>query len=277
MLHAAEERSCIFFNQITSRRTAFMKNFSFFFLFFTCLIFHGPELSHAAAIEVQLTASDGHRIYGTFSKSEKVQADMGAVLLHMYRQTKESWDPLIPVLHDHGIHTLAIDMRGHGRSRFGPKGKDLERAVISRDPAIFNTMYRDALAAIDYLHKQKGIAQHKIALIGASVGCSVAIHTATVIHPPLGALVVMTPGKNYLGIPTMEHLRNWPAHLPLLILSSEEEAERGATALAQSLQGKGAELVLFEESDIHGTQMFGEVDGLETRLAGWLKDKLSVQ
>ena len=90
---------------------------------------------------------------------------------------------------------------------------------------------------------------------------------------PVAAVVLMTPGKEYLGIPTMGHIKNWPDK-PLLILTSSEEQQRGAAAIYAQLKNNGATLRVFEEEDIHGTNMFGEVDDVEQLIADWLADAM---
>jgi len=109
----------------------------------------------------------------------------------------------------------------------------------------------------------------KIVLVGASVGCSVAVHAVTSSSVKVDAVVLMTPGEKFLGIPTMDHIKSWPG-IPLLILSSEEEQERGAAAIYKKLQNNGAELKLFPQTDIHGTNMFGQVDKVEEFITQWL-------
>jgi alpha-beta hydrolase superfamily lysophospholipase len=185
----------------------------------------------------------------------------------MYGHTKESWAPLTSVLNDRGITTLAIDLRGHGESRYSPDGSDDRTKVENRDTDFFNTMHLDAQAALEHLENNEHIKAQKIALVGASVGCSIAIRTA--IDHPVAGVVVMTPGKEYLGIPTVEHIKKWPG-IPLLIMTSEEEAERGAEDIYAALQNKGAKLMVFQEEGIHGTNMFGEVDNIEQTIADWL-------
>jgi len=193
-----------------------------FALLAALLIFSRAE---AAPEKVVLTAADGYRITGSLTKGD---SGAGVVLLHMYGQSKESWQPLIEPLHARGITSLAIDMRGHGESRLDPAGNDDSKLVVARDPELFIQMHLDAEAAVRYLLAH-GIKPSKVGLVGASVGCSVAIQTVAEGKVPVAAVVVMTPGKDYLGIPTMRHIKNWPG-TPLLILTSREERNRGATA-----------------------------------------------
>lgn len=222
-----------------------------------------------ASEKVILTADDGYRITGNFTKAD---GKAGVVVLHMYRNDKESWQPLVEKLTARGITSLAIDMRGHGDSKLDPKGNDDSKRVLARDAKLFNRMHQDAEAAVRYL-LDKGIDPQRIGLIGASVGCSVAIHTVSENKVPVGAVVVMTPGKEYLGVPTMRHIKDWRGQ-PLFILTSKEEEERGAKAIYNQLKGKGAELRVFDEEDVHGTNMFGEVEGVEKMIAAWMAEKL---
>ena len=222
----------------------------------------------AAAENITLVAEDGYRIAAVLTEPERKPASpSGVVLIHMYRHTKESWNPLVNELTAHGITSLAIDLRGHGESRIASDGSDSSSRVMNRDPVFFNEMYRDAAAALNYLQKNRSIPPERTALVGASVGCSIAIRTA--IDHPVAGVVVMTPGRDYLGIPTMEHIRQWP-NIPLLILTSEEEADRGANSIYEALKDKGAELRVFDKERIHGTGMFGEVKGVEKKIADWL-------
>jgi pimeloyl-ACP methyl ester carboxylesterase len=245
--------------------------------FFLCLISLITVLccappGQAATDKVKLTAADGYRIAGILSRPDQGEGGLGVVLLHMYRQNKESWQPLVAELDRRGLVSLAIDMRGHGESSIGPGGDDSSR-VMERDPAFFNAMHLDAEAAVRYLIDQAGC--RKIGLVGASVGCSVAIDTAVRGQVPVHAVVVMTPGSDYLGISTLQHIENWPGR-PLLILSSSEEKERGADVIFRKLEKQGAELVIFAQTNIHGSNMFGRVDGVAGRIVSWLSGKLQL-
>ncbi len=223
----------------------------------------------AAPEKIVLTAADGYKITGSLMKGD---GGAGVVLLHMYRQDRQSWQPLIEQLSARGITSLAIDMRGHGESRLDPAENDDAGRVLAKDSAFFNKMHQDAEAAVRYLIDH-GIDPGRVGLVGASVGCSVAIHTVSARVEPVAAVVLMTPGKEYLGIPTMNHIKNWPGK-PLLILTSSEEQQRGAAAIYDHLKNNGATLRVFEEKNIHGTNMFGEVDNVENLIADWLAGAL---
>ncbi len=242
------------------------------FIRITVIFLLWSGVAHASSEKITLTTDDGYRISGLLTRPEKEADRAGVVLLHMYRNNKESWEALIQVLSAKGITSLAIDMRGHGESRLGPDGSDNQKKVLMRDSTFFNTMHMDAEAAVKYLQRIV-VKKRNIGLIGASVGCSVTIHTVVNNEVDISAVVVMTPGEKYLGVQTMNHIKKWPG-IPLFILSSKEEAYRGAKSIYNNLKNRGAELSLFDEEEIHGTYMFGEVDGVEILIADWIAEKL---
>jgi len=224
--------------------------------------------------EVTFTAADGYPLVATLNLPvDGTDIKIGAILLPMYRHTAESWHPLVQRLTAAGFTCLSMDLRGHGQSRFGPDGSDGAKKVEDREPQFFNRMYLDVAAAETWL-RTAAPQLEKMVLVGASVGCSVAVHAISGGAVQAAAAVLMTPGQNYLGIPTMQQLQTWPA-LPLLLLSSEEEQGRGAAAIYRQLQDRGAELKLFPQTGIHGTNMFGRVAGVEELITSWLVSRVS--
>jgi dienelactone hydrolase len=199
------------------------------------------------------------------------------VALPMYAHARATYAPMAAPINERGMALLALDLRGHGDS--AKQGdEDLSKKVEARDPALFNAMHADVEAAAAWLAKEKKTPKGKIGLLGASVGCSVAIDAAVRNPDEFAAVVCLTPGKNYLGVPTMDHVGKWPSGKPLLLVSSAAEASGGADPIMTKLDGKGAELkiVAAENPDksagpmeIHGTNMFGRVAVVEKNVADW--------
>ncbi len=225
--------------------------------------------------QVKLTAADGHPLAATLTMPEARSQEAGVVLLHMYRRDRRSWDPLVKVLAARGITVLAFDLRGHGGSRYGADGSDGQARVLGREADFFAAMHLDGAAALQYLLEVEQIAPHRLALVGASVGASIAIQTA-LTRPRLAGVVVMTPGEKYLGIPTLEHAAAWPG-IPLLILTSAEEAGRGAAELYRRLGTRDVALRTFPQTGVHGTDMLGRVTGVEWLVADWLTARIQEQ
>ena len=240
-------------------------------------------------VAVKMTAEDGQAVPGWYREAKPAGTKAGdeawrskahaVVFLHMYRSDHLAWAPILPVFEKLGVSTLTIDMRGHGENTRGPKGEDLAKSAVDRDEALFQAMYKDAFAAIALLEKQ-GFQRRHISLMGASVGCSVAIDAARRMDG-LGPVAVMTPGLNYLGVNTREQIKEWGTR-DLLILTSEEESGNGPAPLRDALRDayakrkasspKAADHLTYwqiEQTGIHGTRMFGKVEGIEQRIVDW--------
>jgi len=228
---------------------------------------------------VSFKTADGLTIAATYWPPATAPADAAPVVvaLPMYKQTRASYAPMVAPITGRGMGLLALDLRGHGDS--AKQGDaDLSKQVEARDAALFNAMHADVEAAVLWLAKEKKTPKGKIGLLGASVGCSVAIDAAVRSPDDFAAVVCLTPGKNYLGVPTMEHVENWPGGKPLLLVSSMPEASAGADAIKSKLDGKGAELKIVSAEnpgavagpmDLHGTNMFGRVAIVEKNVAEW--------
>lgn len=198
------------------------------------------------------------------------------VLFHMYKSHRFAWKPLFAHAEKYGLGVLAVDLRGHGESRM--QGKvDYGWKVNSRDAEVFRGMVHDAEAAMKWL-KKKGHPADKVVMMGASVGCSVALNY---LHAnpksKLAAAALLTPGKEYLGVPSMKHITAWGGR-PLLLTTSQEESDKGANQLYKALPDK-SKAVLFKlpQKKIHGTNMFGKVSGIEKRLAEWAAVQLGMR
>ncbi len=131
-----------------------MKKYMFFCLVFclsTQLLFAGERIS--------MRAEDGHPLVGTLSRPLPIRdLQTGVVLLPMYRSTRKSRQPLVEKLNRVGLTTLALDLRGHGNSRYDANGRDDAIRVINRDPLFFNAMYLDAAAAVLRLAEEMDVS-----------------------------------------------------------------------------------------------------------------------
>ena len=190
------------------------------------------------------------------------------ICVPMFRNRRQSYEPLVQPLLDKGINVLTLDTRGHGES-----APDLRPKAEGRDPELFRTMHKDVEAAIAFLAREKGCDPTRIGLVGASVGCSVVVDT-TVRHPDLvRAAVILTPGSNYLGVPTLEHLKRWPGTRIFTFCSFEEE--KTSAAVVKALEPyDGSNHMFFDGTGIHGTRMFGKVTGIEELIANFMESSL---
>lgn len=235
-----------------------------------------PKADEPAPKDVTIATDDGMQIAATFLAA-KEPGGAGVVLLHMFGSDRAAWGPVLKPLAARGISVLAIDLRGHGGS--AKQGKaDLAPRVQKRDPKLFAEMHRDAFAAVQWLAKEGKCDPKRIALVGASVGCSVAIDTARRHPADVAAVLCMSPGANYLGLDTLAHLKTFPADAPLLLLVHRDEIGVGAQKIADARPG--TRLVVYDDAPpadagaekawAHGTKMFGRLPLVEQTVASFV-------
>lgn len=228
-----------------------------------CLPQLGLAQNLPAAKPVTLNTFDGHTLFGDYYAPLMADVDAPVViLLHMYGHDRKSWAPLIPLMHDEGFAILAIDLRGHGESATEETAEQVER----RDSKLFRDMYQDLRAAYDWIATQKRVDRSRFALVGASVGGSVALRYAAKDRS-VDAIVALSPGANYLGLNSERDIRRIQGRKLLLIATGDER--RAAENLAARTQG--AKAVIFEHPAAHGTDMFGPVSGVEQRIVRFLR------
>lgn len=233
--------------------------------------------------DVSFQTSDGLTIAATYWPAATTSREPSPVViaLPMYAHDRTTYAPMVAPLTERGMSLLALDLRGHGGSAMQGKD-DLGVRVKARDPALFNAMHEDVAAAVAWLAREKKTPRGKIGLLGASVGCSVAIDAATRTPDEFAAVVCLSPGTNYLGVPTLEHVAKWPKGKPLLLVASPKEATTGAVPIQAAIADKRVEVRTVEggaDADasmaLHGTNMFGRAPDVERNVAEWLAYRLA--
>jgi alpha-beta hydrolase superfamily lysophospholipase len=138
----------------------------------------------AAGRPVTLAAADGTPLAGMFYDASPRPAP-AVVLVHMLGKSKEEWSIVAERLADAGIASLAIDLRGHGRSM--------------GDGSALATMVRDVRAALDWLAIQPAVRPDRLGVVGASLGASLAALAATEA-PAVRAIALISPSLDYRGL-----------------------------------------------------------------------------
>ena len=212
----------------------------------------------------RFATEDGVQIVGDYYPAAAQGPAPAVVLLHIYRSDRGAWRPLVPALHNAGFAVLAIDMRGHGEST-QPSSMQLRRRVIERDTAVFNDMHKDVAAAYGWLAKKPKVDLSQWGLIGASVGCSVALDYVT-RDRSVDSVVCLTPGEKYLGVDSVEDVRRIAGRSILLLATEGERKDSDILGRANA----SAMVRIVGPGVVHGTQMFGRVEGIEDRIAAFL-------
>ena len=128
-------------------------------------------------------------------------------------------------------------------------------------------MHFDIEAARRWLAGRDDIDPARVALIGASVGSSIALQYA-VGDRSVDVVVAMTPGTGYLGLDSttpISKLRN----RPMLLLATEYE--RKACDVLGRLNPE-ATVRIMGQMTAHGTRMFRALDGIEAIIVAFVKE-----
>jgi len=215
--------------------------------------------SAASAEVVTIKASDGTRLKADwFPPKSKKQPVM--LTFHMNKSDRTAWTPLQNVAIKEGVGLLNVDMRGDKKPA-QPTG-----AKEKKSPP----QWHMNVAAAHKFARRKGIKPHRIILVGAGIGCSAIIQWASTNHA-FAAAVLLSPGVQYSGIPSIQHIKKW-GDRPLLMVAAADEVETEANKLYKAMGNHRQGIVLaLPQKTVRGTQMLGKVRRLSERLIEWSK------
>jgi pimeloyl-ACP methyl ester carboxylesterase len=220
-------------------------------IFALCSLLFGAAV---AASPVTLTAEDGTRIHA--QPHMTAGATQGVVLVHMLGREHSDWRFLVDRLSSAKVSSIAIDLRGHGKS--DKAGTDLVNAD-------FLAMRQDVAAAATWL-RAHGVDQ--VSCVGASIGANLCAR-AGAADPQMVNLILLSPGLNYKGITSGDALAEY-GDRPVLIVAAEDDrfSARSAMHLEQLAKGQ-VHFELFTEAG-HGTRMLTRAPSLEGQIVSWL-------
>jgi formylglycine-generating enzyme required for sulfatase activity/pimeloyl-ACP methyl ester carboxylesterase len=161
--------------------------FAWAFLFLSLALASFASAQAPSRRVVELKAADGTRLQATYFPAAK--PGPGVLLIHQSNRDRKSWEPVGAQLASAGIHTLTLDLRGHGGSP-GTRSEKLSRAELRQqrrhDP-------EDIDLALAYLRSLPGVDRNVIGLGGAGVlGTLEAIDAARRDPKPVKSLVLMS-------------------------------------------------------------------------------------
>lgn len=214
---------------------------------------------------IELKTKDNFSIAGDYYAPSSASS-RGLLLLHMMPAARSSWRALAGKMQTAGFHVLAIDLRGHGESQYGPNGyRDF--SDVEHQASKF-----DVEAAAEFL-KSKGAAQ--LFLGGASIGANLSLqHLAE--HPEAGAAFLLSPGLDYRGVKTESFAKRLRSDQAVYFAASAEDMRssgQSAADMAETLYGLCAcrkELKKFDNAG-HGTTIFEREPAFMDIIVSWLK------
>lgn len=216
---------------------------------------------------ITLTTSDEQTIFANYYPGKVNDGGVPAViLLHMYRGDRTEYEPLIEPLHRAGFAIVALDLRGHGRSATRTTLSQVENG----DVELFKSMRLDVRAAYDWLAQQPKIDRSRLALVGAGVGADVALLYATEDRS-VDALVLLSPGTDDVGLDSAAALQRVRGRQILMLAADDPKEKTIMKALRKCAPQAQTDVV---KGDFHGTHMFGQIPGIEKRIAEYLKKNI---
>lgn len=175
-----------------------------------------------------------------------------AILIHMYPANRSSWKSFVPKLRDAGIAVLAYDIRGNGDST-KPAARKLAEAYKGKDPAFFQQAWMDVAGARSWIDRQDNLDPNRLVVVGASIGCSIALDYVSRTQTAR-AVVCLSPGTNYMGVDSLQHIRSCGS-IPILLISPEGEYE-AVEALAEAGGSRVKTAKYPGGREHHGTGLF---------------------
>jgi dienelactone hydrolase len=213
--------------------------------------------------DVDIKAADGVDLKGTYFSAGRSGPAM--LLLHQCNMDRHAWDGLAEDLANNGFHVLTVDFRGFGESG-GSKSTDPDTRAAER-----KKWPSDVDAAYDYLMKQNGVDQLRIAVGGASCGVTQSSDLAA-RHHEIRALMILSgqasdTAKAYIASDTS-----------LAVFGAASAGDTNAAKGIREAEGASKDpksvLKIYEGSE-HGVPMFAKNAELEPMIVRWLKAQLS--
>jgi len=212
----------------------------------------------AAGTRVSIAAADGVSIAGEFHEASSRPAP-AVLLVHMLSRSRADWGGLPDRLRDAGITVLAIDLRGHGQS--SGSAQDLQ------------VMIQDVRAAAQWLATRATVRGDQIAIVGASLGASLAL-LAAVGMPQVRAIALLSPSLDYRGLRTDSGLIKRLGARSIWLAASDQDPLALRTLRDMAAEPSGPREQHVSGALAHGTVLLDKDADLSRMLVDWLRRSL---
>jgi dienelactone hydrolase len=178
--------------------------------------------------EMSLTTPDNYVLTGTLTVPEGRGKHPVVILAHQFRADRTGWSPLVEKLNTRGLATLALDLRGHGRST--PQGQaavSITAAYMTASETVgFDQVPSDLALVASWVRKQKGVDGRYLGLAGSSEGAFAALLAANKVRPTV--ILVLSPlGAEAFGPGALDRMvaSTSRAHAALMSFSAVDDKE----------------------------------------------------
>ena len=213
--------------------------------------------------------------YAAESEATRRTTSSAVLLLHDCSHASEQYQPLMALLAEKGIHALAMDLRGFGKSvsdqyshqKVKLSAKDV--VTYQGEMAKLSVFWpADILAGFTYLRKKVG-DKAKIGILTAGCTARYGIELAESIR--ISGFVMVTPELSYSDKERYKNLFD----IPVYFISSVHHANTHQTAkeLYEWNGDKRSSMQLFK-GDRFGFRLIAHQPFLNQNIAGWLSHAL---
>ena len=212
----------------------------------------------AAGSPVRFVSTDGTTLTGEFFEAAN-RPSPGVVLVHMLSRHKGDWRGLPDRIRDAGITALTIDLRGHGGS--------------SGSAADLKEMIQDVRAAVRWLASRANVRPDAIAIVGASLGASLALLAAAEL-PQVRAIGLLSPSLDYRGLRTDTGLVKRLGSRSLWLAASIDDPLALRTLRDFAAESSGPREQMVSSAAAHGTMLLDRDGDVFRGLVDWLRRSL---
>ena len=214
--------------------------------------------AEAAGTRVSFPSTDGVSIAGEIYEAASRPAP-AVVLVHMLSRSRADWDGLPDRIRDAGITALAIDLRGHGQS--------------SGSAQELQPMIEDVRAATRWLASRPNVRADQIAIVGASLGASLALLAALEL-PQVRAIALLSPSLDYRGLRTDTGLIKRLGARSIWLAASDQDPLALRTLRDIAAEPSGPREQHVSSALAHGTVLLDKDGGVGRVLVDWLHRSL---
>ncbi len=218
------------------------------------------------AEEAVIIENDGWVLKGAYRFPQTRAIKPAALLLHSAAGDKSEYDVLSAALAARDVSSLALDLRGHGESINLGKFEE----PYADNLHINENVYRDVIAALEWLAAQPDVDANALAVVGASYSGEAAGFALREGGPKAVAYMMLSPGNfSDVSIAAAEASgARWqfirsenegPASKPHIDALFEALEEQGPSLERRVLSGSG-----------HATELFEARPELSDEMADWI-------
>lgn len=235
----------------------------------------GGDGPPAGGPEVTFAATDGLIVHGTVVAGSGSAPRPVVVLSHQLCSDRSEWSAAshdwVSAFAQRGVTTLAIDLRGHGRSKLFPDGSTHDLCSGGGSDALYAGMVSDVKAAVQYARTTLGAKS--VAVVGASIGSNSSL-VAFADDAQLAMVVALSPGLDYLGIKTDGAAGQLGSRAALL--EAADDDSYSASSVRQLQQVNSAIMTKIWPTGGHANQLLAAHPEELTRVADLVTSKLGM-